>query len=210
MDFTTFTGLQKDMSQEKKYKRQIPGEFGRAVFMSEEEFEEGYKRSIFWTDSKFMDEYRKHMAGMSHVAECAKIYIYKNWEKVQDWSALEVIVIHGPSGEATEYYNHEHYLSLQEDRKKKREERAKKRGLNKVSKNSIIDDIFEEMEREKKEKHNPVKSIDRVVLDPTDGDFSLTINGKEHWWIQDEAVIIIADYIEKQLKSNTDEEVKSH
>jgi len=189
MDFTTFTGLQKDMSQEKKYERQIPGEFGRPVFMSEEEFEEGYKRSIFWTDSKFMDEYRKHMAGMSHVAECAKIYIYKNWEKVQDWSGLEVIVIHGPSGEATEYYNHEHYL---------------------VPKNSIISDIFEEMERERKEKHNPVKSIDRVVLDPSDGDFSLTINGKEHWWIQDEAVIIIADYIENQLKSNTDEEVKSH
>ena len=46
MDFTTFTGLQKDMSQEKKYERQIPGEFGRPVFMSEEEFEEGYKRSI--------------------------------------------------------------------------------------------------------------------------------------------------------------------
>jgi hypothetical protein len=157
-----------------------------------------------------MGEYRKHMAGMSHVAECAKIYIYKNWEKVQDWSALEVIVIHGPSGEATEYYNHEHYLSLQEDRKKKREERAKKRGLDKVSKNSIISDIFEEMERERKEKHNPVKSIDRVVLDPSDGDFSLTINEKEHWWIQDEAVIIIADYIENQLKSNTDEEVKSH
>ena len=66
------------------------------------------------------------------------------------------------------------------------------------------------MERERKEKHNPVKSIDRVVLDPSDGDFSLTINGKEHWWIQDEAVIIIADYIENQLKSNTDEEVKSH
>jgi hypothetical protein len=157
-----------------------------------------------------MDEYRKHMAGMSHVAECAKIYIYKNWEKVQDWSALEVIVIHGPTGEATEYYNHEHYLSLQEDRKKKREERAKKRGLDKVSKNSIISDIFEEMERGRKEKHNPVKSIDRVVLDPSDGDFSLTINGKEHWWIQDEAVIIIANYIENQLKSNTDEEVKSH
>ena len=49
-----------------------------------------------------------------------------------------------------------------------------------------------------------------MVLDPSDGDFSLTINGKEHWWIQDEAVIIIANYIENQLKSNTDEEVKSH
>jgi D-tyrosyl-tRNA(Tyr) deacylase len=44
-----------------------------------------------------------------------------------------------------------------------------------------------------------------VVLDPTDGDFSVTINGNEHWWIQDEAVIIIADYIEKQLKTQEDE-----
>jgi hypothetical protein len=40
---------------------------------------------------------------------------------------------------------------------------------------------------------------------PTDGDFSVTINGNEHWWIQDEAVIIIADYIEKQLKTQENE-----
>lgn len=207
MDFTTFTGLQKNMSDEKKYKRQIHGDLFSPVFMTEEEFEDGYKRSIFWTDSKFMDEYRKHMAGMSHVAECAKIYIYKNWEKVQDWSGLNVIVVHGPTGEATEYYNHDLYLKrLSEGRKKK----AEKRGLSKLPKSSnhSISKILEEIDRERQEKHNPIRSVERVVLDPSDGDFSLTINGEEHWWIQDEAVIIIADYIEKQLKSNTDEETE--
>ena len=47
-----------------------------------------------------------------------------------------------------------------------------------------------------------------MVLDPTDGDFSITINGKEHWWIQDEAVIIIADYIEKKLKKENSPDEK--
>ena len=60
-------------------------------------------------------------------------------------------------------------------------------------------------DKEKKRKQNPVVIINEVVLDPTDGDFSVTINGNEHWWIQDEAVIIIADYIEKQLKTQENE-----
>jgi hypothetical protein len=45
--------------------------------------------------------------------------------------------------------------------------------------------------------HNPIVELNDVVLDPTDGDFSVTINGKEHWWIEDSAIIKIADYIEK-------------
>ncbi len=53
---------------------------------------------------------------------------------------------------------------------------------------------------DKKRNQKPVLSINNVVLDPTDGDFSITLNRKEHWWIQDGAVIIIADYIEKRLK----------
>jgi hypothetical protein len=58
------------------------------------------------------------------------------------------------------------------------------------------------MDQREKEKHNPILEFNEVVLDPTDGDFSITVNGDQaHWWIQDEAVILIADYIEKQLNS---------
>ena len=63
-------------------------------------------------------------------------------------------------------------------------------------------------DKKKKRNQNPVLTINNVVLDPTDGDFSITINGKEHWWIQDEAVIIIADYIEKRLKKENSPDEK--
>ena len=54
-----------------------------------------------------------------------------------------------------------------------------------------------------KERHNPIREFNSVVLDPTDGDFSITVNGnEEHWWIQDKAIIIIADFIEQKLKKN--------
>ena len=166
--------------------------------MTEEEFEKGYRNSIFWTDKDFFNEYRKHMAAMSHVAECAKIFILKNWEKVTDWSDLEVIITHGPTGESTDYYNHEKHAKRTERRK----ERQKKTDKSARELPESLRKIYLEMEEKDRARHNPIQSITNVVLDPTDGDFSLTVNGKEHWWIQDEAVIIIANYIENRLKNN--------
>jgi hypothetical protein len=61
--------------------------------------------------------------------------------------------------------------------------------------------MLERLEKDNKERHNPIIEFNNVVLDPTDGDFSVTINGKEHWWIEDDAVMIIANYIEKQLSN---------
>jgi hypothetical protein len=61
--------------------------------------------------------------------------------------------------------------------------------------------MMERIKEHNRERHNPIVSFDEVVLDPTDGDFSVTINGKGHWWISDDSVIAIADYIEKQLKA---------
>ena len=56
------------------------------------------------------------------------------------------------------------------------------------------------MEERRARKHNPIISLTDIVLDPSDGDFSLKINGNDHLWIDDESVVIIADYIEKKLK----------
>lgn len=70
----------------------------------------------------------------------------------------------------------------------------------------MISDMLIKSDRKRKRNQNPVLSINSVVLDPTDGDFSITINGNEHWWIQDEAVIIIADYIENQIKKESSNE----
>jgi hypothetical protein len=120
----------------------------------------------------------------SHIANIAKSYILNNWRLINDWSDLEVVVTHGPTGYKQYYYSY----------KDKVKKRAGKAGS-----------LFYAYEKERKRNQNPVVSIDEVVLDPTDGDFSITINGKEYWWIDDDAVIIIADFIEKQLKEENSE-----
>jgi len=163
---------------------QIIGEFMRPCFMSEEKFEEGYRTSKFWTEANFMDAYRNHIVGMGHVAECAKIYILKNWKKIKDWNDLHLVVTHGPTNKETEYYNYTPSFT----------ERSNE------SESSIINDIFSSLDEDNQKRHNPVTSFDDVVLDPTDGDFSVTINGNEHWWIKDEAVIVLANFIEEKLK----------
>ena len=164
---------------------QIIGQAFVPSFMSEEDFEACYRTSEFWTETNFYDSYRKHIVAMQHVSNCAKIYILKNYKQVEDWSGLNVIVIHGPTGKATEYYNY-----MPEDR------------MNILGKD-VMSKMFKHIDKKNQKKHNPVVTLTEVVLDPTDDDFSLTINGTEHWWIQDEAVIIIAEYIEKQLKKQT-------
>lgn len=164
--------------------QQIYGEYMTPCFMTEEEYENGYRKSMFWTESNFYSEYRKHIVAMEHVSNCAKIFILKNYEQVKDWSKLNVIVIHGQTGKPTEYYNY-----------------VPDNGFAKCSESKRVQKYKIEQNERNKKKHNPITSITDVVLDPTDGDFSLTINGKEHWWIQNEAIIIIANYIENQIKS---------
>jgi len=166
------------MARKNDHPQLIHGTIFNPCFMTEEEFEGGYKNSIFYVDKDFRNSYESHMAAMGHIANIAKSYILKNWEKVKDWSDLEVVVRHGPTGESTYYYSYK--------------ERIRKKDYH--------SDIFLKFDKSRKRKQNPVKTVDAVVLDPTDGDFSITINGKEHWWIQDEAVIIIADYIENSIK----------
>ena len=130
-----------------------------------------------------MSTYRNHLAALDIVASCAKVFVLKNFEKITDWSDLNVTVTHGPTSEETEYYN---YV---ENRYSKRR------------KSSSMGKMWESIEEDARKKHNPIQKIEGVVLDPTDGDFSLTINGKEHWWIGNEEIIIIANYIEEKLKS---------
>jgi len=171
------------MGRRKHYPTLIQGSIFSPCFMTEEEFEEGYKPSIFYVEKDFRSEYEKHIAAMSHISNIAKSYILKNWKSVKDWSDLEVVVNHGPTGERTYYYSYKE----------------------KMRKKNYHSDIFLKFDKERKRNQNPVLTINEVVLDPTDGDFSITINGKQHWWIQDEAIIIIADYIEKQIEKEINE-----
>jgi len=155
-------------------------------FLTEDEYHEGYKESVFYVEEGYREEYLKLLSGASHIASIAKSYIIKNWKKVKDWSDLEVVLTHTPTGEQGYYYTYKEIEST----RKKRSVRS--------SKNSI-GDLLKNYEKRRKRNQNPILSIE-MVLDPTDGDFSVTINGNEYWWIPDEEVIIIADYIETQLK----------
>ena len=80
---------------------QIHGQIFSPCFMTEEEYENAYKNSVFYVEKDYMEEYRKHMVAMEHVASMAKVFILKNWEKVTDWSGLDVKIKHGPSGKVT-------------------------------------------------------------------------------------------------------------
>jgi len=181
--------------------KQIPGQIFSPCFMTVEEYEEGYKTSLFYVEGDYMQEYRKHIAAMGHIASIAKLYILKNWQKVTDWGGLEVTITHGPTGETTHYYNHERTIQLRAERKANAVQKAKERGLDKIKRSTRMDDLWAKIEEKNREKHNPIVSVNKVVLDPTDGDFSIVINETDdHWWIGDEEIIVIADYIETHLK----------
>lgn len=191
-----------------KYQTQIHGgSFFSPCFLTEEEYANAYKDSVFYVEKDFMGEYQKHLAALPHIASIAKTYVLNNWEKVKDWANLDVVIIHGPTGEWTEYYNNKKILppvveTEPSDKVKKllalvsKESRKESDQMKKWRK---------EWEEEDNLRHNPIKTIDHVVLDPSDGDFSISVNGKEHWWIQDEAVIIIADYIETEIRKQNEE-----
>jgi hypothetical protein len=167
--------------EEKPYRiPQIIPQMFTPCFVSEEAYEAAYKTSEFWTDSGFLDAYQKYESAKCHTTDCAKIYILKNWKKIQDWTDLHLIVNHGPTGEETEYFKY-----VPDSRT--------------GTYSKALADVIARMELDDQKRHNPIVSFDEVLLDPTDGDFSITINGKEHWWISNEPIIVLANYIEKNL-----------
>ncbi len=166
-------------------------------FTSEEDFENAYKSTEFWTDKDFYETYSKYTSALVIVANSAKIFILKNYNKITDWSGLELKITHGLTRKSTEFFNYDNHWPIKP--KENQSEALKK--LNKISKvPSVISKFEERWEKQDKERHNPVVSLTNVVLDPTDSDFSVTINGIDFYWIQDEECIEIANYIEQQLK----------
>ena len=166
-------------------KGQIQGIIMRPCAMTEEEYDKIYQTTEFYTQNGFLAQYQKHLAALDITAECAKIYLVKNWEQVNDWSGLEVNITDN-TNKTTEYCIYK-----------------PSRGWN--TKLEAIQRMVEDMDKRNKEKHNPIETVTGVVLDPSDGDFSLTINGRDHLWIDDESVVIIAEYVENKLNQTHEE-----
>lgn len=165
----------------------IHGIVFRPCSLTDEDNEQVVTNSKYGVKSDFLSRYNDHIAGMQIVSECAKAYINKHWRSVKDWSGLNVIVVDN-TGKKTEYYNfHKDVINVSGRSGKSKESDA-------------FDRIMKSVVRSNRRKHNPVKKISKVVLDPTDGDLSMDINGRTHLWVDDETAIIIADYIEEQLK----------
>lgn len=188
-------GNMKENKIKEMKRNDIPGIIMRPSSLTEKENEKVMSSTKVSVSKGFYKAYAYHKGAMSIVAECAKIYIKKNWKKVKDWSNLSVVLedantLKGflnsanggkPLKDYVEYYNYT----------------GPGRGWN--VKSSVIKRMSKRIDKENKKKHNPIQTISDVVLDPTDGDFSLTINGRNHMWISDSTVIIIADYVEEQL-----------
>lgn len=164
---------------------QLYGMMMRPCSRNEKENEKTIFSSTHAIKKDFRDVYRNHIIANQIVAESAKIYILKNWKKVKDWDDLEISIVDN-TGKETYYFNYVFH-------KRKRVNRVKK---------DIFDKLNERWHKQDLKNHNPVKKISNVVLDTSDGDFSLDINGKHHLWIDDESVIILADYIEWKLNKN--------
>ncbi len=162
----------------------------RPSAMNIDDFEDTIKGGPSFVQSDFMNEYRYHLVSMQNIAYAAKVFLAKRWEEVKDWTKLDVI-IRDNSKQKTEYYN---YVPPPENIAK--ENAAIKKGN---PEDSIIHRMFEQLEERQAKKHNPVQTVTNVCLDTSDGDFSLTINGKDHFWIDDQSVIVIAAYVEEQL-----------
>lgn len=161
--------------------RQLYGLMFRPSAINQKDYEKYIFSADYAVKKDFRKTYQNHIAANQIVAESAKIYIIKNWKKVKDWSDLEISIVDN-TGKETYYYKY-----------KKREVTCFSKFSEKRNKR---------MNEQNRKNHNPVKKLSGVVLDTSDGDFSLDINGKPHLWIDDESVIILADYIEWKLNKN--------
>jgi len=152
----------------------IYGHMFRVSSPNAEEYEERTKEFIHHVDSGFRNAYQHHHGAKQSIAQSAKVYLEKNWKNVKDWTQLSVFIVDN-TGDRTEYFN---YNESQQER----------------SENSFFDlhDYYSK-------RHNPVSVVSEMVLDHSDGDFSVCINGHWHNWIDDDSVIMLADYVESQL-----------
>jgi len=151
---------------------------------SEQEVLDNLRATEKYKSGEFRKNYIQFSAEVRRTIEAAKIYILDNYQKIEDYSELGLI-LRCANHDGTKYFG-----------KKRIKRREKKNG-----KNTILSDLIEEMEREKIE----ISKFDSAVYDWSDGDFSVVFNGIPYNWIDGESIIDIASYIESKLKGNAEE-----
>jgi hypothetical protein len=142
--------------------------------MTEEEMEKAIPEEYF---GNFGEKVAEFKAKISMVEEAAKVYILRNWEKIGDWTGFCGTLVSGANSKSQYYYNYIEKPISESD-----------------------SDVWKMWEQSLREDHYPLREVNEVVLDPTDGDFSVTVNGDEEFMWLEEGIIELASYIEKQLK----------
>lgn len=149
------------------------------VFFDLDQYRSSWAEQDYAVSSGFMAAQHLHLAALYTIVSCAKVYIMDNWQRVEDWSALSVKITDNTS-ETFYYYKYEPGPE--------------------ITGTGIIADTFRDFEEWNRDHQMPITLFSNPVLDPSDGDFSVTINDRDHLWIDDNAVIAIAHYIENQAK----------
>lgn len=172
-----------------------------------EGYRNNYMRSGSFTETEFESFYRKHLGAARVVIESAKIYAAMHWQEVKDWSGLDVTVYDNKKTK-THYYSYKERKPITRVSKKSIPRADGKKPITDVikSESKHFDRLLAELERKEKAGHNPVLGVVDVCLDPSDGDFSIRIKsnkypakGHYHLWINGEAIVTIAQYIESQI-----------
>lgn len=121
---------------------------------------------------------------MSLLRTEAKLYIIANCDKVNDWSSLYLFITNGNNVDNSNKLESFNYVPYEPE------------FHNKWLKYSA--NIGGET-RPHEYKDESIKTVTDPVYDDFDGDFSITINGLEWWWIDYDAVMRLAIFIERSL-----------
>ena len=111
------------------------------------------------------------------LVEAAKVYILDNYGKVKDYKTLH-LMLRCANHEGTQYFG---------------TKSTRSKGGSKV-----FNDLINELNKQTIE----IKTFDEAVYDWTDGDFSVTFNGVNYNWIDDNSIIDIASHIERKLDND--------
>jgi hypothetical protein len=144
------------------------------ISKGEEEVLNSIRNSKKYKDKSFGIAYYSAVSEMRKIVAAAKIYILDNYQKIQNYSDLS-LMLRCANHKGTVYIG------------KKNQER-------KFS-SEILASVMKEIE----EKTIQVDKFDLAVYDWSDGDFSVVFNDVSYNWIDSDSIISIANHIENEL-----------
>jgi hypothetical protein len=146
------------------------------LLKTEQEIMDSIRESEKYKAGDFQMKYVELSAGLRRLVDATKVYILDNYQKVEDYSELH-LMLRAANHDKTCYFGQKRKLG--EDQK--------------------ISPTFRKIMEEVDAQTIEIKTFDKAVFDWTDGDFSVVFNGVNYNWIDSNSIVDIAAYIEKKL-----------